>query len=782
MEMTKNNEKNAGAAAATTAAAAAAGHATFAWEKRFRRLVDDYTFEEYQHVGQVPRIEDHAHENVDVVVALPDVFVSSKPSSTFSLCDSFKSKSTIATSSTTSSSRSSATTTTSTSILASPKIKPKVSPTTTTTTKRSATAIPTGSTSKSKNDGSSHSTSGSTSTPKQSRRKIKPGSDHSSSRTRSKTDNVLSPRSASKKKNLTETSDHSSSRRSKTSTTSSSSNSRKNVDGSSDHSSSPRKASSSSSSSTSKKKLLSPSSSTPKTKKKLVKKISSSTTDSSNKVDSESNHSSASGASSSRTPRSKKTPKSSSSPRKKVSIGGDLASPTKRKPGTPSKATKNTVVQGDLNIPSLFTASFTPTSSSTTISPRSAKTTPRVTNKKTISSSLSSSSSPLKKKSNGGLGAFLHQNAVEQFTDKILKSAAAASSSDDGMSVGSKSISSKSVSELSHAERSKAEDSIPRKSWWKSRRAATTSNLRNQMFAVRSDSARSLNESNDDVSLSKSGRTNGMLSIDEMSTTDFSEAPPIPASPHGVASNKSNKSPVGRTSPSTSSRNSPKSNSPVSQGGDLGTFLQKSYFSKLQDDDDDDGDDNEETELTMAMLNGSADDMQSVASASTFGHRSISELSTAEQSRSELRLRDRSKKRKDSTTESTKTVPTSPTVEKSDEKSMLDKQKEPEEVEVQAPAPRVSHPPKSCLRPCKYGGGNSNAVNDTNNDSMKLDDLAADLSDNKLIKFKDGHSQKEIPDLTDSLYDILFYTEEQLADFRYEAFLEECGLDVDEFM
>ncbi len=52
----------------------------------------------------------------------------------------------------------------------------------------------------------------------------------------------------------------------------------------------------------------------------------------------------------------------------------------------------------------------------------------------------------------------------------------------------------------------------------------------------------------------------------------------------------------------------------------------------------------------------------------------------------------------------------------------------------------------------------------------------------KKLRFKDEHDIVEIPRLTDSMYDDLFFTNEELADFRYEAFLEENGLDVDEYM
>ena len=52
----------------------------------------------------------------------------------------------------------------------------------------------------------------------------------------------------------------------------------------------------------------------------------------------------------------------------------------------------------------------------------------------------------------------------------------------------------------------------------------------------------------------------------------------------------------------------------------------------------------------------------------------------------------------------------------------------------------------------------------------------------KRLWFKDGHEVFEIPYPTNSMYDDLFWTEDELGDFRYTAFLEDAGLDVDEYM
>jgi hypothetical protein len=258
-----------------------------------------------------------------------------------------------------------------------------------------------------------------------------------------------------------------------------------------------------------------------------------------------------------------------------------------------------------------------------------------------------------------------------------------------------------------------------------------------------------------------------MQAIDEMSTNDFSEVAP---SPH--------ESPVTRKKSSTASplgRRSPNKNSPIGKGGDLGTFLQQKYFTGGRDDDDEDDDGN---------MDAADNDMQSVA---TFGNLSISEMSNAEQSGSEKRLRrDRTKKRQDNGSLDAKYVAgklsaaaaDAVTVGESD--NSLEQNKETEKpTPTCTPASMLS---QSCLRSSRYGSSSSSATDDSNNDSIRLADIEVSPVEEKQLKFRDGHSEREIPDLTDSLYDILFYTEEELADFRYQAFLEECGLDVNEFM
>ncbi|KAL3912433.1 MAG: hypothetical protein SGILL_006883 [Bacillariaceae sp.] len=66
-------------------------------------------------------------------------------------------------------------------------------------------------------------------------------------------------------------------------------------------------------------------------------------------------------------------------------------------------------------------------------------------------------------------------------------------------------------------------------------------------------------------------------------------------------------------------------------------------------------------------------------------------------------------------------------------------------------------------------------------DSLNLEDAVVSREEKKL-RFRDEHSEKYISkELTNSMYDELFWTAEELAEFRYEAFMEEAGLDVNDF-
>jgi hypothetical protein len=71
---------------------------------------------------------------------------------------------------------------------------------------------------------------------------------------------------------------------------------------------------------------------------------------------------------------------------------------------------------------------------------------------------------------------------------------------------------------------------------------------------------------------------------------------------------------------------------------------------------------------------------------------------------------------------------------------------------------------------------------DDDTKSLTMDEVAGIVILEKKLSFQDGHEEFEISYPTNSMYDDLYWTEDELADFRYVAFLEEAGLDVDEYM
>eukprot|EP00539_Tryblionella_compressa_P003724 CAMPEP_0178748082 /NCGR_PEP_ID=MMETSP0744-20121128/8694_1 /TAXON_ID=913974 /ORGANISM="Nitzschia punctata, Strain CCMP561" /LENGTH=392 /DNA_ID=CAMNT_0020401419 /DNA_START=210 /DNA_END=1388 /DNA_ORIENTATION=+ len=176
---------------------------------------------------------------------------------------------------------------------------------------------------------------------------------------------------------------------------------------------------------------------------------------------------------------------------------------------------------------------------------------------------------------------------------------------------------------------------------------------------------------------------------------------------------------------SSPTRNTNKS--PVRTKGTLGFFLKQNAIDEKAEED---GAQNEEDRL----------DTKSVTSASTLGSKSFSALSRAEQSDSEKKLREKRKETEIDETSSMERKPsTSQTVTTTTE-----------------------------------------AIREELEASLNLEDVRPT---EKKLRFRDGDSEKYISqELTNSMYDDLFYTSEELADFRYEAFLEEAGLDVNEFM
>lgn len=70
---------------------------------------------------------------------------------------------------------------------------------------------------------------------------------------------------------------------------------------------------------------------------------------------------------------------------------------------------------------------------------------------------------------------------------------------------------------------------------------------------------------------------------------------------------------------------------------------------------------------------------------------------------------------------------------------------------------------------------------DEDEKSLTLEEVGLPVIEKK-VRFMEGVGVREIPYPTNSMYDDLFWGSEELADFRYEAFLEEAGLEVDNYL
>lgn len=120
-------------------------------------------------------------------------------------------------------------------------------------------------------------------------------------------------------------------------------------------------------------------------------------------------------------------------------------------------------------------------------------------------------------------------------------------------------------------------------------------------------------------------------------------------------------------------------------------------------------------------------DSHSVMSGSTLGSKSITQLSIAERSTNEARLKNKN---------------------------------------------------KSALKGGGRAGGQLSAFLEVSERSLDVNDIGPVV---KKLRFQDGHEIREIPYPTASMYDDLFWDEDELAEFRYEAFMEEAGLDINDF-
>ncbi|KAG7338386.1 hypothetical protein IV203_009249 [Nitzschia inconspicua] len=324
-------------------------------------------------------------------------------------------------------------------------------------------------------------------------------------------------------------------------------------------------------------------------------------------------------------------------------------------------------------------------------------------------SSRTNKSSPTTKQkpktsSDTSLAAFLHRNTVQ----KIIQEEAAKflRGKDDGgdtRSTGSKSMASMSVSDRSHAERSKAEESLARQA--KERRAAKGKRFPGGEI---------------NGSLHKENQSLAMASIDEMSTSDFSDC-------NNVSSQKSCKP--------ASLENSPK------MKGSLDGFLSNH---KAEEESSSDRERNHDTA-----------DAASVISASTLGSTSISARSKAEQSGTEKKLRQR---RKFAMAE------------------VVAEEDGEEDDNIKEDDRKIGQ-----IDNASEGSGDNSVETENLDDSLDLEEAVVPTAE-KSVRFRDQHSEKYISqELTYSMYDDLFWTSEELAEFRYEAFMEEAGLDINEF-
>eukprot|EP00980_Cylindrotheca_fusiformis_P029256 scaffold22778_cov166-Cylindrotheca_fusiformis.AAC.3 len=165
--------------------------------------------------------------------------------------------------------------------------------------------------------------------------------------------------------------------------------------------------------------------------------------------------------------------------------------------------------------------------------------------------------------------------------------------------------------------------------------------------------------------------------------------------------------------------------------------------------------------------------------------RSIADRSTAERSKSEDKLKRKAKERKGKERRNSKN---NMNVNHSDMVSILEdsatsldeenaKPQESTSSPVRSPPTRIK-PLRSSLRKPKLGKCAESNEDDDDDVSLNLEQAVED----RHLRFQEGHQEFEIPRLTNSMYDDCFYGSEELADFRYEAFLEEAGLDVDEYI
>ncbi|KAL3934461.1 MAG: hypothetical protein SGBAC_009830 [Bacillariaceae sp.] len=169
-------------------------------------------------------------------------------------------------------------------------------------------------------------------------------------------------------------------------------------------------------------------------------------------------------------------------------------------------------------------------------------------------------------------------------------------------------------------------------------------------------------------------------------------------------------------------------------------------------------------------------DNMSVGSRS-IASRSVADLSVAERSRTEDKLKRKAKSKKQKSARKLKN--SDPHQHQQDMKNIME-----DTVGKIAAVSVASAPPEASKNRAKSGLRQKlkYAIDDDKTDD---DDKSLTLDDVKIerkLRFGEEHEEFTIDRITNSMYDDLFYGSEELADFRYEAFLEDAGLDADEYM
>jgi hypothetical protein len=175
-----------------------------------------------------------------------------------------------------------------------------------------------------------------------------------------------------------------------------------------------------------------------------------------------------------------------------------------------------------------------------------------------------------------------------------------------------------------------------------------------------------------------------------------------------------------------------KGENPPSKGGTLGNFL-----------------DNKEPPSAIKV----EDDNRSLMSASTIGSK-VSRMSSADRSKYEKKLKSARGAKPHREEKSKTAVSGEPVVE---HEPLVEKRRK---------KPSTSSTPLKSI--------------------LKKESSGSSANKGRKLEIKDGHDMMEMPTLDDKDYyrdwDDIWYSEEELGDMRYEAFLEEAGLDVDEYL